>query len=178
VHTTVELHKATEVFNTCASQNKRLILVDSGAGGTVISDAHMFLNIAPPAQYVCIQFGTRPKIPIAGCGTIVLAVPDSYSHQVYSVHIVGAYYVPEQPLNILSVSDVLHINGAVIFDCRDGPSHVRWNTERGDVRQRMLWRRKLPYIESLFEKVTVHAIRRVMPPALGYDLIHSTYGLR
>jgi hypothetical protein len=39
----------------------------------------------------------------------------------------------------------------------------------------MFWRRKLPYIESLFEKA-VHAIRRVMPQALGFDLIHSTYG--
>jgi hypothetical protein len=71
-------------------------------------------------------------------------VPDSYSHEVHSVHIVGAYYVPEQPLYILSVRDVLHINGAVIFYCRDGLFHVRWNTERGDVRQRMVWRRNLP----------------------------------
>jgi hypothetical protein len=44
------------------------------------------------------------------CRTIELAVSDSYSHEVYSVHIVGAHYVPEQPLNMLSVSDVLHIN--------------------------------------------------------------------
>jgi hypothetical protein len=176
VHTTVELHKATEVFNTCKSQSKRLILVDSGAGGTVISDAHMFFDIDPPSQDVCIQFGTGPKIPIAGCGTIVLAVSDSCSHHVYSVNIEGAYNVPEQPLNILSVSDVLSIKGAVFFDGRDRPSHVWWHTAQGDVRQRMLWRRRLPYIESLFENKSVHAVRRVIPPELGFDLLHSTYG--
>jgi hypothetical protein len=136
----------------------------------------MFLNIDPPARDVCIQFGTGPGIPIAGVGTIVLHVQSMLSRDIYTVHIQGAYYVPVQPMNILSVADVLNIDGAAIFDSRDGPSHIRWHTESGDVRQRMLWRRKLPYIDCCFTSVEVHSIRRVMPQGLGHDLVHSTYG--
>jgi hypothetical protein len=176
VHSTVGLHVAEEVFRVSSHQNKRFVLVDSGAGGTVISDAHMFLDIAPPTCDVCIQFGTGPRIPIAGTGTIVLCVKSMLSDDTYSVYIKGAYYVPEQPLNILSVFDVVHINGAAVFDNRDGPSHIRWHTEQGDVQQRMLWRRKLPCIESHAEKVSVDAMRQVVPPGFGYDLIHSTFG--
>jgi hypothetical protein len=167
---------AAEVFQVNADHKKRLVLVDSGAGGTVISDTRMFLDIAPPALDVCIQFGTGPKIPIAGTGTVVLCVTDMSSRGTHAVYIKNAYYVPVQPLNILSVFDVLNIHGAAVFDNRDGPSHVRWHTERGDVRQRMLWRHKLPYIESYCEAVPINAIRRVMPSGLGYDVIHSTFG--
>jgi hypothetical protein len=167
---------AEEVFRVSSHQNKRFVLVDSDAGGTVISDAHMFLDIAPPVRDVCIQFGTGPRIPIAGTDTIMLCVKNMLSDDTYNVYIKGACYVPEQPLNILCVFDVVHINGAAVFDNRDGPSQIRWHTEQGDVQQRMLWRRKLPYIESHTEGVSVHAMRQVVPPGLGYDLIHSTFG--
>jgi hypothetical protein len=84
------------------------------------------------------------------------------SDDTYTLHIKEAYFVTEPPLNTLSVFDAVRINRAAVFVNRDGPSHIRWHTEQGDVQQRMLWRRKLPYIESHTEKVSVRARRQVV----------------
>jgi hypothetical protein len=47
-------------------------MVDSGAGGTVAAEASLFLEIHPPNSMACIQFGTGPRIPEQGVGTIQL----------------------------------------------------------------------------------------------------------
>jgi hypothetical protein len=163
--------------NAISADLARLVLVDSGAGGTVISDASCFAVINPPVQDISIQFGVGPKIAVRGVGTVVLRVPSMDTGVAHTVVLKGAYYVPNQPLNILSVHDVLSLPGAVVFDSHPGtPSHVRWPAARGDVYQAMLWRRNLPYIKCCTLDVQVHTIRRIMPPGLSYDVIHATFG--
>jgi hypothetical protein len=151
VRVTIKLHEAHEVLNLSnvnAHDTARLVLVDSGAGGTVISDVSCFSVINPPVQDVSIMFGVGPRIPVSGIGTVVLNVPSMDSGAQHTVCIKGAYYVPDQPLNILSVHDVLSLHGAVVFESLPGtPSHIRWPKETGDVYQAMLWRRNLPYIK-------------------------------
>jgi hypothetical protein len=112
VRVTIKLHEAHKVFNLShvqAHDTARLILVDSVAGGTVICDASCFSVIKPPVQDVSIMFGVGPRIPVSGIGTVVLKVPSMDSGAMHTVCIKGAYYVPDQPLNILSVHDVLSI---------------------------------------------------------------------
>jgi hypothetical protein len=124
------------------------------------------------------MFGVGPKIPVSGIGTVILKVPSMDSGAMHTVCIKGAYYVPDQPLNILSVHDVLSIQGAVVFESLPGtPSHIRWPNESGDIYQALLWRRNLPYIKCCTDAVQVNTIRRALPPGLGYDVVHATFGL-
>jgi hypothetical protein len=57
VRVTIKLHEAHKVLNLShvnAHDTARLVLVDSGAGGTVISDVSRFSVINPPVQDVSI----------------------------------------------------------------------------------------------------------------------------
>jgi hypothetical protein len=176
----VELYEAHEIINQSKENSEahaRLVLVDSGAGGTVISDVSLFTVINPPEHAVSIQFGVGPAILVSGVGTVVMRVPSMDSGVTHTVYLKGAYYVPDQPLNILSVRDVLSLPGAVVFESHPGtPSHVRWPSVSGAVYQAMLWRRNLPYIKCWTANVSVHAIRRVSPTGLGYQAIHASFG--
>jgi hypothetical protein len=75
------------------------------------------------------------------------------------------------------VHDVLSIQGAVVFKSLPGtPSHIRWPNEPGDIYQATLWRRNLPYTKCCTDAVQVNTIRRALPPGLGYDVVHATFG--
>jgi hypothetical protein len=54
-----------------------------GAGGTVMSDANLFNPINPPSQQVCLKFGTGPKIPVHGVGTVQVCVTCMKSGEVH-----------------------------------------------------------------------------------------------
>lgn len=157
-------------------QGTRLVLVDSGAGGVVFSDPSMFMTINPPHAETCIQFGNGPRIPAQGVGTVFLCVACKDTNKVYTVYLKGAYYVPQQPLNIISTHAIMALDGAALFDSRTDPQCVRWSTHDGDVYQAILWVQRLPYIRCSVNAVAVHAIRRAVPKGLGYDLTHATFG--
>lgn len=160
----------------CHDRSTQLVLVDSGAGGTVIANATLFHTINPATRDECIKFGTGPRIPVAGRGTVTIHAKSMHTGEIHPVYVKGAYYVPTQPLNILSVGDVFNMGGAAIFDSRNAPCRVRWPSANGDVYQSMEWRRRLPYIINADSSVPVCMIRRVLPPELGYELTHATFG--
>lgn len=87
----------------------------------------------------------------------------------------NAYYVPDQPLDILSSWDVRKIGGATIFDDNQRRSCVRWPTPQGDIYQDISWHNNLPYI-TVSGSVSVNVIRKSVPAGLGFDLTHATFG--
>jgi hypothetical protein len=160
----VTIHEAHEVLKSTRSNigsRSRLIMVDSGAGGTVVSDASLFAIINPPVDMACIQFGTGPKTPAQGVGTIQLHVQCRDTRRVHTVYVRGAYYVPTQPLNILSVHHVRLQGGAALLDDVIEPSFVRWQTDKGSVFQNVMWKNHLPYIHSCTTAVPLHTIPKV-----------------
>jgi hypothetical protein len=76
--------------NVSTHDTAPLDLVDSGAGGTVISDVSCFSVNNPPVQDVSIMFGVGPRIPVSGIGTVVLKVPSMDSGAMHTVCIKGA----------------------------------------------------------------------------------------
>jgi hypothetical protein len=97
--------------------------------------------------------------------------------RVQDVYIKNAYNVPTQPMNILSVRDVLAIGGAVTFDQGSTAPHIRWKGQPSDVHQAMQWKCQLQYIScSVVSGKSIHTIRKVLPPGLGYDLTHASLG--
>jgi hypothetical protein len=126
---------------------------------------------------MCLSCSVLAQEYLYGIGTVVLQAPSKDSSALHTVCIKGAYYVPDQPLNILSVHDVLSLHGAVVFESTPGtPSHIRWPNNTGDTYQAMLWCRNLLYIECCSGAVQVDTIRRALPPGLGYDGVHATFG--
>jgi hypothetical protein len=112
VKVTVELNTAKEVVQELVpaqQQGTNLVLIDSGAGGVVFSDINMFAVINPPSTEAYIQFGTGPRIPVKGVGTVCLCVTSKDTQKVYKVCVKGAYYVPQQPLNIISTRAIMSL---------------------------------------------------------------------
>jgi hypothetical protein len=85
----------------------------------------MFTVINPPSTEAYIQFGTGPRIPVKGVGTVCLCVTSKDTQKVYKVCVKGAYYVPQQPLNVISTRAIMSLGGAAIFDGRVPPRSVR-----------------------------------------------------
>jgi hypothetical protein len=156
---------------------RTLVLVDSGAGGTVCSTVELFLTNNPPSTPTYIQFGTGPRNAVEGIGTVSFGARCMDTGRVLDVYIRNAYYVPTQPMNILSVRDVLATGGAVIFDQGSKASHIRWKGQPSDVQQAMQWKCRLPHISCrVVSGKSIHTIRKVLPPGLGYDLTHASLG--
>jgi hypothetical protein len=85
------------------------------------------------------------------------------------------YYVPAQPLNISSSHDVRVLGGAVHLDDSFEPSYVRWSGSSCPVYQAVKWTNCSPYIHCT-AVVHLHAIRKVIPPHLSYDVTHGSFG--
>ncbi len=94
----------------------------------------------------------------------------------YQVYMKGAYYVPQQPLNIISTRAIMSLGGAAVFDARDSPQYVRWSTVDGDIYQAMMWQRELPFIQCSVHVVSVNAMRRAIPRHLVHDVTHAAFG--
>ena len=179
MNVTVEMHEAHALLHdhyTKSDCHSRLFMVDSGAGGTVISDPSVFTVIYPPSPDMSVQFGTGPKIPTKGVGTIVLHVQCRSTGIIHRVQLPNALYLPDQPLNILSVNDIRAQGGASLLDDNDAPSYVRWCNGSKNIFQTVTWKNRIPYIHSFHDTVPVSTIRRVLPPDLGNDVTHATFG--
>jgi hypothetical protein len=122
------------------------------------------------------NLGLGRRIPVKGVGTVFLCAQSKDTHKVYHVYVKGAYYVPQQPLNILSTRAIMSQGGAAVFDGRIDPHYVRWVTDDGDIYQAMMWQRELPFIQCHVDVVPVNAIRRAIPKHLGYDVTYATFG--
>jgi hypothetical protein len=94
---------------------------------------------------------------------------------VHTVSLYNAYYVPTQPLNILNSSDVRVLGGAFHLDDSFEPSYVRWSRSSCPVHQAVKWKNCIPYIHCT-AVVRLHAVRKVIPPHLGCDVTHATFG--
>jgi hypothetical protein len=179
VKVTVELNTAKEVVQELVpaqQQGTNLVLIDSGAGGVVFSDVNMFTGMNPPSTEAYIQFGTGPRIPVKGVGAVCLCFTSKDAQKVYKVCVKGAYYVPQQPLNIISTRAIMSLGWAAIFDGRFAPQCVRWATADGDIFQAMIWRSNLPFTQCPVDGVPVNAMRRAIPRDLEYDVTHAAFG--
>jgi hypothetical protein len=135
----VDLNVAERLLHDQISNagQRTLVLVDSGAGGTVCATVELFMTINPPSAPKYIQFGTGPRIAVAGIGTVSFGATCMDTGRVQDVYIQNACYVPPQPMNILSVRDVLATGGAVIFDQGSRAPHIRLKGQTRDVHQAM-----------------------------------------
>jgi hypothetical protein len=116
---TVNVHVATKIVQEQQNEAQRVVIIDSGAWGTVFCSPEMFDSIEPPGQDVCIRFGTGPRR-----GVVVLCVTCMDTSKRVIIHIPNACYVPTQPLNMVSAHDITDIGGAAVFDHRYGMSFV------------------------------------------------------
>jgi hypothetical protein len=131
VKVTVELNTAREVVHELVpaqQQGTNEVLIDSGAGGVVLSDINMFTVINPPSTEANIQFGTGPRIPVKGVGTVCLCVTSKNTQKVCKACVKGAHNVSQQHLNIISTRAIMSLGGAAIFDGRVTPQSVCWAT--------------------------------------------------
>lgn len=103
VHVSFEVNTVTKILPKLAENGDGVYdMIDSGAGGAAISDSKMFHAINPaPGASIC--FGNGLKIPIAGRGTISIGAMCMKTMTVHTVYAFDAFYVPTQPLNILTV---------------------------------------------------------------------------
>jgi hypothetical protein len=102
----VKIHVTRKIVQEQQNEAQQLVMIDSGAGGTVFGSAEMLHSIEPPGQMVCIRFGNGPRIPAAGRCIVVLCVTcmDTCKQSMFQVP--NALCVPTQPLNIESAHDV------------------------------------------------------------------------
>jgi hypothetical protein len=109
------------------------IFVDSCAGASVFADASFFVCMEAPTQNTSIHFGPNDPIPVAAIGTIAFAFKPNqgvHANKLQTVVLHDVYYVPQQHMNLLSVSTLHEHNSGANFDKR--PGNVRFSTKGGD----------------------------------------------
>jgi hypothetical protein len=132
VHVTIKLCAVAKLMQSQDVQYAQLLMIDSGAGGHVFSNASIFESIRAPTHNACIRFGNEPMIPAAGVGDVIFRVESMQNGKTYTICLSDVYYEPTQPLNMVSMHELWNAGVSAMFYRRYGPPYVVWPTKKNE----------------------------------------------
>ena len=173
-------------FALDAARSNNRLMIDSGAGASVISDSSMFLTLEAPITSSTVNFGKQKVVPVAAVGTIAFDIPPQSrnagirraSRTRILLH--NVLYVPDAGpgLAIISVHTLRQHGHGVNFDT-EAP-YVRWHSVPKDIYQPCVWSGQIPYvsIEACTNSNTHASCFHVSdPPAdLAASHAHARFG--